>query len=266
MSTGAKEQQSQSIVDNGASWRRKQIKSGELRETPLGTFFFPYLRDRRYISSPIRDAIEALGLPDVTISEAEKAAKELKIKGPLVITLLIPDRGEDSRVIPELGFGGRAFHSGFSAYFNFDPSNPHLVDSLSTRYRRIVAHELNHLARFQETHMNTLLDSLISEGLATTYEEHWDGEYLASPWGHVLGKDELMTEWERAKGELYSRRYSHNSYREWFVGRNKKHPRWSGYTLGTAIVGGYMSNHPQISMRDVVRTPSTDILNGSGFL
>lgn len=267
---------SPSVVDNGGSWRQKQIRSGELRLSPLASYFFPYLRDRRYTSSSVREQIEAFDLPEVTISEAQKTADDLGIKGLLVITLsipegvknrdvvpVIPDMDQNSYIIPELGFGGLARFTGDRVRLHFDPANPHLIDNLPTRYPRMVAHELNHLARFQKTgRSKTLLDSLVSEGLAVTYEEQWNGEYLASRWGRALNEATLMSEWERAKKELHSQRYYHG---EWFFGYNRKHPLWAGYALGTAIVDGFMANHPNITMRDAVWVPSADILRGSGF-
>lgn len=264
MSMDASEGQPKSVVERINALRQQQIQSGELRETSIGTFHFSYLSDPRYqnVDPTVKAAFEQLNIPDLTITETEKAVRDLKIKKGLTVNTVIPTAEERVNVIPSLGIGGRAISPTEVRYF-FDLTHPKVVESLRLWKKKQVAHETNHLARWQSGQFgNTLLDALISEGLATRYEEHWGGEYLATPWGQALTETELTIEWKRAQGELHSQQYSHP---EWFFGRNERHPWWTGYSLGTAIVNEYVSKHPNIPMRDLVRMPSVNILKGSSF-
>lgn len=245
-------------VSNQEQERKKQIESGELKEASFGYIHSPYLLDSRFTSAPTHDAITALNLPKVVISEGEKVVDDLQIQDKVDIMLLI------GRTIPELGIGATAL-SARKAEFRFDPYNEKVVESLTTRFPRQVAHEFNHLARSQAGQLSgTLLDALIFEGLATRYEEQWGNEYLKTPWGHALTKQELTSEWQKAKAKLDSP--LNGKFREeWFFDRTGIHPRWTGYSLGLTIIDGYTKRYPKLSMREMVRLPSRDILNGSGF-
>ena len=108
----------------------------------------------------------------------------------------------------------------------------------------------------------TLLDAMISEGLATYYEEHWNGEYTESKWGHALNRAQLQDEWHQAQHELNSVSYN---YQDWFFGTGVNHPVWTGYSLGTAIIQAYFQRHAGAKMAEVVKMPSKKILKESGY-
>lgn len=264
MSIDTGEGQPKSVIDRINALQEQQIQSGELRKTPIGTFHYPYLKDLRYQNADpeVKAAIEQLNIPDLTVTETEKAVIDLKIREKLTVTTIIPTSEEERHIIPSLGIGGRAISPTEARYY-FDPTHPKVVESLKEWKERQVAHETNHLARLQTNKPGvTLLDALISEGLATYYEEHWKNIYQPTPWGHVLSAENLTREWNQARLDLLSPRYNHG---EWFFGQNGKHSVWTGYSLGTAIVDGYMSKHPQCPMSQLVRKPSIEILNKSGF-
>lgn len=241
--------------------RQKQIQSGELVTTDFADFHFPYLFDPRFPASPNYKDITALNLPKITVEEVEKIVRDLQIKKKIDITQQVRATGE-ARIIPEYGFGAWA-DSTTVAQFYFDPNNPRVLDSLRKRYPQQIAHELNHLARRQKIYAgDTLLDAFIFEGLATKYEEQWGKRPLKTPWGHALIRKQLIQEWSKALAELNSTDYSPQS---WFFDLTGKHPRWTGYSLGLAIVDGYSKRHPQLQMRNMIGLPSVEVLDESGF-
>lgn len=265
MNIGMNENQPKSVIDRINEREQQQIQTGELRETSFGTFHFPYLSDPRYLNADpqLKIAIDQLNLPDITVIETEKVVKDLKIKEKVRVITIIPDSTEMRLIIPSLGIGGRAPSSEEVRLYH-DLNNPNVIESLAKLRKREIAHEFNHVARFQAGKIgSTLLDAIVSEGLATYYQEHWDNTYQKTPWGHALDENELTREWTLAKAELHSNRYNH---REWFIDREgKQHPLHTGYALGTAIVEKLMSKYPQIPMSQLVRTPSMKILKRSGY-
>jgi hypothetical protein len=256
MNIDARENQPKSVLD-----RINEIR----HETKIGTFDFEYLHDPRYLNAnpQLRAALDQLHLPDITITEAEKVVKELRIQKKFRIATVIPDGTEMRQIIPSLGIGGRAVSSDEVRLYH-DLNNPNVIESLTTWRKRGIAHELNHIARMQAGKIgSSLLDAFISEGLATFTEEHWGNTFQQTPWGHVLDDNELTKEWTLAQAELYSNKYNH---REWFFDREGKHPLHTGYSLGTAIVEKLISQQPRIPMWQLVRMPSARILKMSDFI
>jgi len=191
-----------SMIDRVHKLQRKLNESEELIKTPLATYHNPYLRDPRYLNSPLLDEISRLKLPELTRTEVEGVTEDLRLKGPLTIRRLIPTEDEAKFIIiPSLGIGGRAI-SDHEARLYFDPLNTHVVESLSYWAGREIAHELNHLTRWQaKIRGKTLLDAFIFEGLATVYEEHYGNRYQPTLWGQALSKEQIVSEWQKAQQE-----------------------------------------------------------------
>ena len=240
---------------------KEPITATDEKQTSLGIFRFSYLADDRYLNSPAREEIDKLSLPELFVSEAEKAAQDLEIKQSLEIVIEIPSADEANFVIPTLGIGARTL-SDKKVLFQLDLANPHILESLVKWQSRQIAHEFNHLARW-EMQGKTLLDALIFEGLAVNYEENWGGEIQETPWGHALEPQQLKIEWQKAQKELNSPNYD---YEGWFFGTNKTHPNWTGYASGTAIVKKYLDFHPDEPMKELVKKPSQEILEQSNFV
>lgn len=240
----------------------EQLKNGEIVKTPTAIFHFPFLKDERYLNSPNREAMQKLAGAENTVEHARKAIRDLEIKKPVIITREIPTGYKRRNIIPSLGIGGRTF-SDTEVELYFDPNHANVAESLSIWSGRQIAHELNHVARWQAHAMKrTLLDTIISEGLATYYEEHWGGKYLGTKWGHALDQTQTQEEWQRAQKEFDSANYN---YGDWFFGSDKGHPVYSGYSLGTTIVTDYFRNHPHEEMAKVVKMPSKKLLKESKF-
>ncbi|MBI2051565.1 hypothetical protein HYT33_02265 [Candidatus Roizmanbacteria bacterium] len=234
----------------------KAIKSGELVETPFATFRFPYLSDPRFLKSPFRDEILKIGVPEMTVGATKKAVEELTIKDKLEITTLIPEFDPNGNYK-----GGQAiFPSRVEIYFY--PYSTNLVEGMRLT-ARTVGHELNHCARLKKRgHGTTLLDDIVSEGLAVYYEEHWGGEYLRTVQGHNLTEEQIVEEFEKAKPLIDSEDYDADSWR-W--GTGGAHPKQTIYSLGTRLVERFFQNNPKTTMREAVRMKSKRILKGSGL-
>lgn len=256
--------------DNGNSGMWKKIKQlekeeferGEIVKVPNAIFHFPFLQNASFLNSPNKSVLVSLAGPENTVHHAQEVIQDLEIKKSVIITREIPTGYKRRNIIPFLGIGGRAL-SDTEVELYFDPNHANVVESLSSWSGRQIAHELNHVARWQAHAMKkTLLDAIISEGLATYYEERWGGKYLETKWGHALNQTQTQGEWQRAQKELDFANYN---YGDWFFGSDKGHPLYSGYSIGTTIVGDYFKRNPRQKMADVVKIPSKKVLKKSGF-
>ncbi len=231
----------------------------EIVKTNPATFHFRYLSDPQFQSSPIKDGLLELKIPEQTIETATKAIEDLKIARPITISSLIPQPEEIGFIIPTLGIGGRTF-SPTEIKLYFDPDNPNVINSLKHFRNPQIAHELVHIARGQaELKNETLLDKIINEGLATYYEEMW-GKQISTPWGNNLNAEQSVAEWKSAQAQL-----DLPVSEDWFFGKDGKHILWSGYTLGNAIIRSYFERHTDQQMSDVAKINSRKILNESGY-
>ena len=84
---------------------------------------------------------------------------------------------DPQRAIPQLGVGGHS-PSGNCAFLTIDPDNPKFTDGFESAFKRLLAHELHHCARWSGPgYGNTLAEAIISEGLACMFEaEICEGE------------------------------------------------------------------------------------------
>jgi len=137
--------------------------------------------------------------------------------------------------IPEVGVAGIS-PCGELALIALDPSNPNFQGVIEEELPATIAHELHHCLRWQGVGFGeTLLEVLITEGLARDFERTFRGNRLPSY--QPLFRDELSTLWEKAKGELDSTDFS---YQQWFFGSKQRNiPRFAGYALGLWLVDTY---------------------------
>lgn len=170
----------------------------------------------------------------------ELASRQLSLAG-----LTIRVGSNSSLVIPGWGVGGRT-RDGSEIELGIDPSLP--GDTVAARLPSIVAHELHHVARFRGPgYGNTLLQAMVSEGLADQYALELFGESLP-PWVTALSESEISTWIDRARPEFDSTSYSHS---QWFFGTGSI-PRWTGYTLGFRLVSDYLAANPGATAASVV--------------
>ena len=173
------------------------------------------------------------------IIDAVKTAEEYvfpKLKVNWDIDLLITNRLYDI-IIPEDGVGGRTRTSDFIEFaVNEKKATENLISEM-------VAHELCHAARWgkNDEWINTLFDSMISEGIATYLETEFvkDREEKTVFIKTILERtdDENKKILEELRDQLDSNYYDYNTI---FFNGNDKLPRWSGYSLGYYLVKKYL--------------------------
>lgn len=152
--------------------------------------------------------------------------------------------------IQELAIGGYAPSAGL-VVIAVEPENAEFIN-WRTNLPGCVAHELNHAARWRTVGFgSTLLECLVSEGLATVYESLLTG--IAPPYAKAVADfDEL---WEEATPLLHTTGYGHAT---WFFGEGHL-PRWAGYGLGNELVKRHLKA-AQISIREATNIPAQDFL------
>jgi len=255
--------ESSSVLDRISEGFQQMRDSGELIETQFVIFKYPFLSDKNFHQSFLKDQILKLNFHEVSSKTVNQSKDDLDINKQITITTTLPRNEQEKRyIIPSLGIGGRAL-SPTEVGLYFDLSNPNVIDSLKTWKSRQIGHELNHIARMQTIGFGrTLLDNIIAEGLATFYEEHWGGEFQSTSWGHNLSDEKLNIQWALAKPHLNNTNYNHQS---WFFGYDGEHPVHTGYSLGTRIIENVFEKHPAINMKDAVRMKSKHLLRLANF-
>lgn len=173
------------------------------------------------------------------IIDAIKTAEEYvfpKLKVDWDIDVLVTNRLHDI-IIPEDGVGGRTRTSDFIEFaVNEEKATENLISEM-------VAHELCHAARWgkNDEWINTLFDSVISEGIATYLEAEFvkDREEKTVFVKTILERtdDENKKILEELRDQLDSNYYDYNTI---FFNGNDKLPRWSGYSLGYYLVKKYL--------------------------
>jgi hypothetical protein len=140
---------------------------------------------------------------------------------PPRLTLIIR-WGKD--VIPETGESGTAGFPGNVAW-TIDPDRD-VAETIRKQLRPTLFHELHHLARASRMQTRTLLDRVVTEGLATAFER--DFGKVDPPWGQAPPGDPMI--WTR---EVLSQPETADVH-AWVI----RHPdgrRWIGMRVGTFL-------------------------------
>lgn len=143
-----------------------------------------------------------------------------------------------------------------------DPKHAELKKNLSGFLSYTLAHELHHAARgytFFNPERETFLDALIGEGLADSFAyEITDNQAV---WTQALDRKEQRRLKKRIQ-PLLDKNISDQEYAIWFTaGDSKKHiPRWTGYSLGFALVQQYLTSHGKESAATLVNAKSKKLL------
>lgn len=166
--------------------------------------------------------------------------------------------------IPEVGVAGIS-PCGALALIALDPSNPNFHGAIEEELPATIAHELHHCLRWQGVGFGeTLLEVLVTEGLARDFERAFRGNRLPSY--QPLFRDELSTLWEKAREELDSSAFS---YQDWFFGsKDRGIPRFLGYALGLWLVDTYKARtgHSGTALLDVQAKEFRLGHHGQGFI
>ena len=165
-------------------------------------------------------------LTDRFISAFHKAQKitEKELKADCIDIIFI---NAPSLVIKELGISGSS------------PGPHHMYVTVDSKFKNIteenmiltILHETHHCMRWRKPgYGKTLGEAMISEGLATLYEEEHSGKVPI--YAQVKIK---QSDIDLANKELSNDKYDHQ---EWFFGSTKT-PRWFSYSYGYKLAKEY---------------------------
>ena len=177
-----------------------------------------------------RDPIQALTLEGLISIRKHMAIDNLEI--------VIRDAPQQS--IPEIGLGG--YNPGPNRVIIFiDPMFENLPMALENELVYQLAHEIHHAKRRRFVgYGSSLLEAVVSEGLADHFAMEVTGK-SAPLWARALDAEDLQSWLEQAKSEWNKDPYDHS---RWFFGTEEV-PRWTGYSIGFALVRQYLQDHPE---------------------
>jgi hypothetical protein len=136
-------------------------------------------------------------------------------------------------------------------------------EALRLWFPRALAHEVNHAVRMLKGpgFGPTLLPQLISEGIATAFDQAAFPGHV-NPWTHAVTPAQECALWKKAEPQLgYT-----GLYDMWMFGdKSLGIPNWTGFTIGYHIVNGYRRYHPGVSWETLTLTSATTILAGSHY-
>ena len=164
---------------------------------------------------------------EVAQAALERHAAQLQLDGVDVALHVSPWS------LAETGVGGYTPLPYF-AQITVDPANPNFARCWRSELPATIAHELHHARRWRGPgYGSTLLEALVSEGLAQHYEAQDRGE--APVYAHIPA--DLPALWATVQAELGASGYDHA---RWFFG-GAELPRWAGYTLGFELVRRFLA-------------------------
>lgn len=136
-------------------------------------------------------------------------------------------------------------------------------EALRLWFPRALAHEVNHAVRMLKGpgFGPTLLPQLISEGIATAFDQAAFAGPV-NPWTHAITPARECALWKEVKPQLgYTGRYD-----TWMFGdKSLGIPNWTGFTIGYHIVNDYRRDHPGVSWETLTLTSAATILAGSRY-
>jgi uncharacterized protein YjaZ len=146
-------------------------------------------------------------------------------------------------VIPEIGIGGYS-PGPYNIYVSLDPKfTTFTVEDMTST----ILHETHHCMRWRNPGYGLSLgEAMISEGLATLFEEEYSG--ITPLYAQVKIKQEEI---EKANKSLNNKEYNHS---DWFFG-GKDTQRWFAYTYGYKISKSY-SQKVSKTAAELVNTPA----------
>lgn len=186
-----------------------------------------------------------------SVHALEKAHELFGYRGPVEVAVF---SAHQETVIPELGIVGRAIFEG-DIIIDIDFTRKDIKRVIEKELPSALYHEFSHVVR--ETTIGygeTLLETLISEGIGAYVEN----KILHRTMPYTKSIRQESEYWRKAKRQL-KKRVNHE---EWFFGRGKL-PRWIGYRLGYLLVDSFMKQHKNLSLAQLVRVESGEVVRKS---
>jgi uncharacterized protein YjaZ len=123
-----------------------------------------------------------------------------------------------------------------------------------------IVHEYNHVFAFSKRLPRTLLDRIISEGLAENFVE----EVLStspSVWTRAIREDDVLKELKIIGNLLTSQ---DRRVQNGVIYGSERYPRWGGYSLGYWIVKRFLLSN-KLSWEAIMNLDSSDFILDFGF-
>ena len=180
---------------------------------------------------------------------ADAAANDVRHVLPALPTELVLRVDAGQQVIPETGENGSAVPPNV-VYWTVDPTSRGGVAAIvRTELRRSLVHEFHHLVRARSITSSTLMDEVVSEGMATAFERAFGG--APRPWGAYPDNVSTWVDELLALPPAAPRN-------DWLY----RHPdgrRWIGYKAGTYLVARAMRESGK-SAAELVSTSTDEII------
>jgi Predicted Zn-dependent protease (DUF2268) len=162
--------------------------------------------------------------------------------------------------IPGIGVGGESLGQDVPVALN--PHFGRFAWTIRVWLPITLAHELDETKRELDGPggATSLLDWLVTDGLADHFALQAFPDSPPSPWDHALSRGQEGQLWKMARHHLDEI----IDFSDWFFG-SLRIPHWAGYTLGFHLVGRYLARHPGTTAADLTSMDAERILRGSGF-
>ena len=158
---------------------------------------------------------------------------------------------------PEMGIGGGAFSPSLMHIF-LDANNPNIEQSIRDEILAVLAHESHHCVRMQKVpdHV-TLLDNIVTEGLACHFEKEITG--CAAP--SFIPDEVLNASRELLRSMRPSLEETEFCFDTYFLGKDtKKYPKYAGFAVGFELVSQYLAK-TKSTASEAVYVPASDVLS-----
>lgn len=194
----------------------------------------------------------------ITAEKSFDKAGELFVFQKSVEVIILPKISEI--VIPEIGIGAITDHQGY-IYISIDFSRRDIKKIIKEQLPLTIYHELSHIIRMHlfGNLVKNLLDNLIAEGIASYIEKEVFNKRIS----YIEPIQNEMRYWRKAQKILRKKKYNYEDRSGWFYG-TKKLPRWIGYRLGYLLVDSFMQRQKNLSLAQLIRTKSSEVLRGAG--
>lgn len=196
------------------------------------------------------DLDKALGKIQVAYDRAIKTAEMLLDLTNIDVVCL----SDPSMVIPEIGVGGFTPNS----YLSYLYINPEFKVTEDEIYNTL-CHELHHAKRYKSIgYGETLLDSMIFEGLAIAFEEEVSGKDAFMP-AELLARNDTKSLIAKIEDNFSDKGFEHF---RWFIfDETGNLPRWAGYEVGYYLVRHYLSAHKNKKASELVHEAATSFIS-----
>ncbi len=222
------------------------------------------------VSADAKQAADRRGIDLSTLASRalERVGRQLP-GGTYPTVPVLVHTGTGKQTIPETGTNGFTNPTNGAIDITIDPvSKLGLARTLRRWLPSTIAHEAQNSARVVHGpgFGQTLLEWMVSEGLADVFSSAAFPATPTLPWTNALTADEEQRLWQQAQPSLNQPNSgSSRLYDRWFFGGGGI-PRWAGYTIGTHIVEGYLARHRGARITEISLLPARQILAGSDYM